>query len=322
MQRPELRKIVFVGYPNQHTYEVVTEAMPHSEVVFATTPEERRRHLPDAQMVIGGGLSDDEIAIADQLVWQHVPWVGVEGTLTPALREKSILLTNGSGVNSANIAEHVIAMMLAFARDIPRFVRDQRRRQWRDWDEQPTYFELGGQTVLCLGTGSIGQDVARRLGAFGCKMIGASRSGRQIDGYDECVPFDALPEVLPSADHVVSSLPMTPGTAGIMSRELIGSMKQGAYFYNVGRGGTVDQEALIDALRSGHLAGAGLDVVAPEPLPEDHPLWDTPNVLITSHTSGNSPQAARRMAMLTLEQLRRYQAGEELLNIVDQTAGY
>ncbi|MCO5216253.1 MAG: glyoxylate/hydroxypyruvate reductase A, partial [Thermomicrobiales bacterium] len=128
--------------------------------------------------------------------------------------------------------------------------------------------------------------------------------------------------VLPSADHVVNSLPMTPGTAGIMSRELIGSMRQGAYFYNVGRGGTVDQEALIDALRSGHLAGAGLDVVDPEPLSEDHPLWDTPNVLITSHTSGNSPQAARRMAMLTLEQLRRYQAGEELLNIVDQTAGY
>lgn len=322
MHRPELRNIVFVGYPNEQSFQAVTAAMPQSEVVFATTPEERLQHLPQAQLVIGGGLTDEEIAVAESLVWHHVPWVGVEGTLTPALRAKNIILTNGSGVNSANIAEHVIAMMLAFAREIPRFVRDQEKHWWRHWDQQPTYFELGGQTVLCLGTGSIGQDVARRLNAFGCQMIGASRSGRRVEGFERCVSFDGLAEVLPLADHVVSSLPMTLGTAGIMSREHIHAMKPGAYFYNVGRGGTVDQAALIDALQTGHLAGAGLDVVDPEPLPEDHPLWDTPNVLITSHTSGNSPQALGRMVALTLEQLRRYQAGEELLNVVDQTAGY
>lgn len=322
MPRPELRKIVFVGYANPRSLDAARAAAPGAEVILASSSEERAAHIPTAQVTMGGGLSDDELASATELFWHHVPWVGVEGTLSPAMIAKNILITNGSGVNSANIAEHVVAMMLAFARQIPRFVRDQEQRWWRHWENEPNYFELGGQTVLCLGTGNIGQDVARRLNAFGCDLIGASRSGRQIEGFTRCVSFDDLANVLPLADHVVSSLPMTPGTDKIMSAERIALMKPGSYFYNVGRGGTVDQEALITALENGHLAGAGLDVVDPEPLPEDHPLWTTSNVLITSHTSGNSPQSAQRMADLIATQLQRYQDGEELLNVVDQSAGY
>lgn len=322
MNRQKINKILMIGYQSEVTFTAVQKAMPHADLVIAESPEDRLRHIRDAQVTIGGRLSDEEIAVANELQWHHVPWVGVEGLLTPSLIQREIVVTNGRGVNSANIAEHVIAMMLAFARQIPRFVRDQEKHWWRHWDQQPSYFELGGQTVLCIGTGRIGQDVANRLTAFGCNVVGASRSGHQIAGFSQCVTLDQLSDVLPLADHVISSLPMTPDTAGIFSKVLIDQMKPGAHFFNVGRGGTVDQDALIDALRRGHIAGAGLDVVDPEPLPEDHPLWDTPNLLITSHTSGNSPQAAQRMADLTVEQLRRYEAGEELLNIVDKSAGY
>ena len=322
MQRPELRKIVFLGFSSEAALQAVRDAAPDAEIVVANTPEERAQHLPTAQLTLGRRMSDDEIASAKELVWHHVPWVGVEGTLTPALVARGILITNGSGVNSPNIAEHVVAMMLAFARQIPQHVRGQERHHWREWEAMPNFFEIGGQTVVCLGTGSIGENVARCLSGFGCTLIGASRSGRQVHGFDRCVTFAELAEVLPLADHVVSSLPMTPGTAEIVNAERISQMKQGAYFYNVGRGATVDQDALVAAIEAGHLAGAGLDVVTPEPLPEGSPLWNVPNVLITSHSSGSSPQARQRVADLIRTQIQRYRAGEELLNVVDQTAGY
>lgn len=322
MHRPTLRKIVLIEEPSERLLAAVRSAAPSADVLVAKGKDEIDLAIVDAQVTIGGKLSDDQLRLANALVWHHVPWVGVESIVSDVMAEKNIILTNGSGVNSANIAEHVIAMMLAFARHIPRFVRDQDRSAWREWDHAPSFFELGQQRVLCLGTGDIGQEVARRLNAFGCEMIGASRSGRDVPGFDACVSFENLEAELAKADHVVSSLPMTEATKGIFSRHHIFAMKQGAYFHNVGRGGTVDQAALIEALEGGHLGGAGLDVTDPEPLPADSPLWGMKNVIITSHTSGNSPQALQRMADLTSEQLQRYQSGEELLNIVDLTAGY
>jgi phosphoglycerate dehydrogenase-like enzyme len=143
-----------------------------------------------------------------------------------------------------------------------------------------------------------------------------------VSGFDHCVSFDDLETELGLADHVVSSLPLTESTSQIYSRDRIRATKNGAYFYNVGRGGTVDQGALIEALEQGRLAGAGLDVVEPEPLPAESPLWAMKHVIITGHTSGNSPQAMERMAELTVAQLQRYQAGDDLLNVVDVTAGY
>lgn len=323
MDRPEIRKIVMIDMKTDQMIEAIRSAAPSAELVVAESQDAIDREISDAQVLVGGKLTDDQLSSAGQLVWHHVPWVGVESLLTPVYAENNIILTNGSGVNSANIAEHVIAMMLAFARDLPRFVRDQERRAWRDWsDDAPHFFELGSQRVLCLGTGDIGQEVARRLSGFGCEIVGASRSGREVAGFQRCVSFDDLAPELAQADHVINSLPMTPGTDKIVSRDHIQAMKHGSYFYNVGRGGTVDQDALIDALQSGRLAGAGLDVTTPEPLDAESPLWGMHNVIITSHTSGNSPVAQQRMADLTAEQLQRYQKGEQLLNIVDLTAGY
>lgn len=323
MDRPKLSKIVLKDLKTDLVINAIRSAAPNVNLVIADGQDEVAREIVDAQVLIGGGLTDEQLRSADQLAWHHVPWVGVESILNPILAEKGILLTNGSGVNSTNIAEHVIAMMLAFARDLPKFVRDQARHAWRDWDnESPHFFEIGGQRVLCLGTGDIGQEVARMLAGFGCELVGASRSGREVPGFQRCVPFAELAEELAEADHIVNSLPMTQGTDKIVSRDHFQAMKRGAYFYNVGRGGTVDQDAMIESLQSGHLAGAGLDVVTPEPLGAESPLWDMHNVIITSHTSGNSPVAQQRMADLAAEQLLRYQKGEQLLNVVDLTAGY
>lgn len=321
-ERPALRKIVFTYTPDERLLQAVNDTTSGIEVVVATTKDDLAREIVDAQMTIGPGYSDDVRESAAQLVWHHVPWAGVESIVTPLMRQKGTILTNSSGISAPNMAEHAIAFMLAFGRAFPTFFEEQRRRAWRDWDETPKFFELTDQTVVLLGTGAIGKAIADRLRPFGCRIVGVRRRQGPVEGFDEAVTFDMLPSILPQADHVISSLPMTPFTDKIVDGEFISQMKPGSYFHNVGRGGTVDQEALIRALESGHLGGAGLDVTDPEPLPEDSPLWDAPNTIITSHTSGNSPKYHDRGADLLGENLRRYQASQDLLNVIDLEMGY
>lgn len=321
IERPELKKVVFAYEPKEALLDAVRQSLPGATVVVAVG-DRLRSEIAGAQLVIGGRIDNDALAMADELQWQHLPFAGVERVITPALVERGILLTNSSGVSAPNMAEHLVAMMLAFARALPFFVKAQPERQWKPFDPEPTVFELTGQTVLLLGTGAIGKATAKRLRPFGCTIIGARRTPEVVEGFDRVVGFAELRELLPEVDHVASSLPMTPGTAGLFSSDLIRRMKPGSYFFNVGRGGTVDQPALIEALATGHLAGAGLDVTDPEPLPVDSPLWEMPNVLITSHTSGTSPKAGERVVDLAVENIRRYSSGEDLLNVVDLEHGY
>lgn len=321
-ERSIIRKIVFTYDADELLVNAAKEESGGAAVVVAATEDDLRREIVDAQMTIGAGYSDEVRSTAPGLVWHHVPWAGVESVVTPMMREQGTILTNSSGISAPAMAEHAIAFMLSFARAFPLFYREQERHSWRGWETRPTFFELTGQTVLLLGTGAIGKAIAERLRPFGCRVIGARRNGGAIDGFDDVVRIDEVAPVLPEVDHVVSSLPLTPATERIVDRAFIQAMKPGSYFHNVGRGRTVDQDALIEALRSGHLAGAGLDVTDPEPLPEDHPLWDAPNVIITGHTSGNSPLFSARGAEVLRENLRRYRAGEELLNVVDLEAGY
>lgn len=322
-ERPELEKVVFAHEPKEGLYDAVRQSLPGAAVVVAAG-DRLPSEIPGAQLVIGGRIDGDAFAMADELQWQHVPFAGVERVITPALVERGILLTNSSGVSAPNMAEHLVAMMLAFARALPFFVKAQPERRWKpfDTDTEPRIFELTGQTVLLLGTGAIGKATAKRLRPFGCTIIGARRTPELVEGFDRVIGFAELGELLPEVDHVASSLPMTPGTAGLFSSDLIRRMKPGSYFFNVGRGGTVDQAALIEALSTGHLAGAGLDVTDPEPLPGGSPLWEMPNVLLTSHTSGTSPKADERVVDLAVENIRRYSSGEDLLNVVDLEHGY
>jgi phosphoglycerate dehydrogenase-like enzyme len=273
---------------------------------------------------IGQGTSIASLLeAAPSLRWLHNRGAGVEQLLTPALVDSPVVLTNGSGNHASNIAEHVLALVLAFARDLPALIRAQADRHWRK-PQAGRVFELTGQTLVIVGLGAIGQALATRAAALGLKVIGVRRSPAADlpAGVQRVSTLDGLDAALAEADHVAITLPLTPDTQRLFDARRIAAIKRGAYVYNIGRGPIVDQQALLDALRSGHLAGAGLDVTEPEPLPESSPLWSEPTVVITAHSSGLTPHSFERYQALLTDNLRRFQRGEPLRNVVDKRLGY
>jgi phosphoglycerate dehydrogenase-like enzyme len=257
------------------------------------------------------------------LQWLQQRGAGIDRIATPKLVASALVLTNGSGNHAINIAEHVLALMLAFARQLPALVRAQDARQWRP-PKIATLFELSGQTLAVVGAGALGCAVAARAAAFGMRVLGVRRTpdGTLPPGFASMAALADLDAVLAEADHVVITLPLTAETRGLFGADRLAAMKPGAHLYNVGRGAIVDPAALLDALRSGRLAGAGLDVTDPEPLPADSPLWSEPGVIVTAHSSGQTPRSWQRYEALLLENLGRFQRGEPLLNVVDKRLGY
>jgi phosphoglycerate dehydrogenase-like enzyme len=264
------------------------------------------------------------VAAAPRLRWFHSGGAGVHRFNLAAIEGRGIMLTNASGVSAPNMAEHVLGMMIALARRFPQLVQAQQRREWRDQATHQEVTELQGQTVLVVGMGEIGREVATRTAAFGMRVHGLRRkTGEPPPSLFEAVfgPED-LPLAVAGADHVVLALPDTPQTRGLFDEVAFAAMKRGAKVYNVGRGPVIDTQALIDALQTGRLGGAGLDVTDPEPLPADSPLWEMENVLITAHTSGATPRYWERQGALIAENIGRFQRGEPLRNVVDLGAGY
>lgn len=222
-----------------------------------------------------------------------------------------VVITSAAGVHAVPLAEFSLFGLLAFTKDLPRLLEDQRARRWGHYPNA----ELGGRTLLVLGLGRIGEEVARLASAFGMRVVGVNRRGASESPHvAEVHGTDRLVELLPRADALVVSLPLTEETRGLIGAAEIATMKPGAILVNVGRGGVIDEPALVHALRQRHLAGAALDVVATEPLPEDSPLWELPNVLLTPHTMALSHRENERIAELFLDNLRRYRSGEPLRN--------
>ncbi len=285
--------------------------------------EELPDALSDADAVAAWRVPEEAIQNAPRLKWIHRGAAGVEDLITPTLRDSDIILTNSSGVHASNIAEHVLACMLSFARRLPKLRDMQRDHIWKG-QRIVGVFELTGQTVALAGLGDIGQAFAVRARALGMNTIGVRRNANlpRPQGVDTLMSTERLHEALESAHHVVNSLPLTDSTRGMFDEAAFAAMRPGAYFYNVGRGKTVDQDALIAALERGQLAGAALDVTDPEPLPDDSPLWDMPNVIITGHTAGKTPHMWPRVFKLIENNLERYQAGDPMINVVDVEAGY
>lgn len=281
--------------------------------------------VPDADVYLGFGIPEELLRAGRRLGWVHSAAAGVGASLTPTMLETDVVFTNSAGIHGPPVAEAVIAYLLHFARGHDHAVRAQARSEWDksafDGADAPVR-ELSRSTVGVVGLGGIGREVARRAGALGARVVATRRRPEPVDGVELLTGDDALDRLLEISDYVVLTVPETAETAGLIGRDELERMRSGAVLVNVARGGLVDQEALVRALESGRIRGAALDVFATEPLPPDHPLWNTPRTLLTPHVSSYTHAFWERESALILDNLERYLAGRPLRNVVDKRAGY
>jgi phosphoglycerate dehydrogenase-like enzyme len=303
-----------------------------AEVRYAESPNEFRASLSGAQVLFvadfRSGMLRDAWPHARDLRWIHSSGAGVDPILFPELVRSPVVLTNSRGIYDHAMAEYVLGLMLAFAKHLPETLDLQRRREWRYRETE----RLDGRTVVIVGAGSIGREIARLLRAAGMRVLGVARRARpgtRADGgsstdqpFERVAGIEELHTVLPEGDFVVLVLPLTSETRGLFGAEALAKMKRSARLINVGRGPVLDEAALLDAVRSGRIAGAALDVFAGEPLPPDHPLWDVPGVIVSPHMSGDFVGWQAAVSALFVENFQRWLAGRPLLNVVDKERGY
>jgi len=313
---------IVVARASAEQLQQLRTAAPGIELLAAAEGDALTKQLAGAQGVIG--LCDAAtLDAAKQLHWIQALSVGVERcVVVPGLIERGIVLTNMQRTSGVPIAEHALAMTMALARGLPKFGRSQQAGKWHS-EDLGRMRELTGRTLLVVGVGGIGTEVARRAHGIGMRVIGIRNSSREGPAFISKVGLpDELHSFASEADVVVNAVPLTPQTTGIYNAKFFAAMKPGGYFISVGRGLSTHSEDLLAALRSGQLAGAGLDVTDPEPLPEGHPLWKMDQVIITPHVAAESDAQVQRYWILISENLRRYVAGEALLNVVDVQRGY
>lgn len=297
-----------------HHVNGIKEAAPGVDLRIVNSKEATQEDIYWAD-VIFGAPKREWVAEAPRLKWLQLPTAGIDRWM--GLRS-DVLLTKASGTYGIPIAEWVVATMLMLSHRLHLYRDQQRQSLWKSrWGAR----EILGQTVGIVGLGDIGTEVAKRCCAMGCKVYGSSRtrpaSRQDLDAWM------VLDELIPQVDFLVLAVPGTTETRGLMSAERMGLMKKGSYLINVGRGSAIDEAALADAITSEHLAGAALDVTAVEPLPADSPLWQLEQVIITPHSSGDSPEAnVDRLMQLFCTNLQRFHAGEPMINVVDRALGY
>jgi phosphoglycerate dehydrogenase-like enzyme len=293
--------------------------------------EARWRVLLDRAEVLFGIPDDTAEGLAaavtglPRLRWIHATSAGageqVRKAALPAEALKRVAITTSSGVHAVPLAEYAILGLLAVAKELPRFVEEQRAKAWPE--VRRPLRELDGQTLFLVGLGDIGRETARLGKALGMRTVGFRRTqGPPPEWVDDVQGPERLAELAGRADAMVVSLPLTDQTAGLIDRATIDHLPASCIFVNVGRGGVVDEPALIDALRERRIAGAVLDVFATEPLPEDSPLWALPNVLVTPHAAALSARENERIVELFVDDLRRYLDGRPLRNVVEPGVFY
>ncbi len=279
---------------------------------------EYARAMAGAEVMVG--WPDPDLLAASPLRLLLLPSAGYEEYLTPELAAKdSLTVCNAGGAYSEGVAEHCVAMMLALVRRLPEYLAAMGPRRW---EHLHRHGRLAGSTVCVIGLGTLGSAIARRCASLGMRVVGVRRHpDRPSSNVSEVSGPEDLAAAVAGADHVVGALPGGAATRGLISREVISAMKPGAYFYNVGRGPSVDEEALIERLAGGSLAGAGLDVFATEPLPDDSPLWAMDNVIVTPHMAGYTWDYADELCDVFAANLARHRDGEPLHHVVNLSPG-
>ena len=300
---------------------------PQIEIVDLPSYEEIDAQIGDAEIVIGWSLRSEQLQSARQLRWIHSPAAAVHQLMLPEVVNSNIVLTNGRDINGPVVAEHVIALILALAKNLPQLVRLQQRRLWGQeiiWNRSPHPREIAGATLGLVGLGSIGSRVAEHAAALGMRVLAVRENLRKPipEGVERVLALSDIDQLISQSDYVALTVPVTPATRQLMNAARFARMKPDACLINVGRGPLVDEAALLAALLEGRIGGAALDVFEQEPLPTDSPLWDLENLLITPHTAGLTERLWERQYGSIAENLRRYLEHRPLLGMVDKQKGY
>ncbi len=310
--------VLVTGKFSPENMELMRQAAPNVDLRFVPRLVDGDDGLADVE-AIAGTVKATHLARATRLKWVHSWAAGADNDLFPEMLDSPVVLTSSAGNGAIPLAEHSLLLMLMLNRDVPRWMRAQAERKW----ERFTHPELNGLTVGIFGLGNSGSDLALKAKAFHMRVLGLRRNAeRPVPGVDRMFSIDQLQPFLAESDFVVVTTPSTPETLGMFDAAAFKAMKRSAYFICISRGGIAVDDALLEALREGWIAGAGLDAHGVEPLPPDSPFWSLPNVIVTPHNGATTPATAQRSVEIFIDNLQRYVAGQPLRNIVDKSAGY
>lgn len=292
------------------------ESFPELTFHVAESIEEARRQLETANVLVtvGHSFTRDVIACMPELQWMHCLISGTNWAIEALEDRPDVLLTSTRGIHGERMAEAALCHMLCLAREIPRCVRNQDVRRWARWDP----VKLGGKTVVIVGMGIVGEQLARACSALGMSVLGVSRTARDVEGVARLFARADLARAAAEADFLVLTVPLSQETRHLVNAEVLSAMKPTAYVVNLARGAVIDTDALLEALRAGAIAGAGLDVFDPEPLPDDSPLWSLENVFMTAHMGGRSDHYVADAMEIFEPNLRSWLGGDRnaMLNVV------
>jgi len=317
---PEIRKVLTTVQYDSENYQRLCMALAPAEIIHCNSKDEQtiNNALQEVDVAILASDLDDRYLKAPQLKWVHCDHAGLNNSVKPEVFERGLLLTSSAGRSSPALAEHIMVFMLNFAFHFVEFYQAKQQHHW-GVEGQEGFHCLYRQTVGVFGMGNVGQELALRAKAFGMKVIGYSREKVELpSGFD--VKYskeegDSIDPLLVQSDFIVLAVPLTDETYHMISSREFKLMKSGAVLVNMARGPLVDDEAMIAALRTGLIAGAGLDVYSQEPLPQDSPLWEMPNVLMTPHVTPQVPSRIGRSLDIICDNISRYRAGEPLRNL-------
>jgi phosphoglycerate dehydrogenase-like enzyme len=300
------------------------DGVPGNKDLIVTQDKDSIEAVIDEIEIAAGWFPRNLLPRASGLRWFQQWAAGADWLLRhPEALEMDFVLTNMSGIHPIPVTEHTFAFLLAFARELSPALQAQRHHEWIPPGQHRHLFELAEKTMLLIGVGAIGERTAQVAAAMNIRVLGIRRDPTvDTAGVEATYSPDQLHDLLPQADFVVLTVPLTEETRGMIGEQELRAMQPTSYLINVGRGGTVDEDALLRALRRGWIAGAGLDVFETEPLPEDSPLWELDNVIITSHYAGVTPHYHERALSVFHDNLERYHSGLPLQNVVNKTLGY
>jgi D-2-hydroxyacid dehydrogenase (NADP+) len=322
------KKKVLISFDLPNDYiEKIRKVSPSIAVVQSKDKDEALRLIDDADILLAGFFSKELFLAARRLKWIQAWGAGVERFLIPEVVESKVIVTSAGGIHPAPVSEHVLGLMLCFCRKLHLFIRNQAERLWERYDSGAVWEqveELRGKTVGIVGLGRIGTEIARTSKCLGMRVIATKRStsGTAPTYVDQLVQPSDLNRLLAEADFVVLSLPLTHETLGMIGKTQLRNMKRTGRLINVSRGKIVQERQLIDALKHGWIAGAGLDTFENEPLPQSSELWAFKNVIITPHVAGQTPHYMERLTSIFCENLDRFLHEQPLINVADKTLGY